>query len=280
MRCGRVLLLLLPLSLQAPALRPARGGGVSAGQGSQQGSGPVFIQEPANKVDFSNSSGVTVLCAAHGDPPPTLSWLLDDGSVAADVPRLRRMLHNGSLHLPAFAADEYRADVHATSYRCRASSSAGTILSRRVRLRAVVRQHYEVQVYDEFVILGNTAVLRCHVPSFVREYVTVTGWVRGGDQRILGDADTGGRYSVFPTGELHIREARAEDGAASYRCETRHRLTGETRLSSVSGRVVVAPPQSSVPPRVTDSRSVVSGRVKDSLELPCAAQGSPAPEYR
>lgn len=65
-----------------------------------------------------------------------LSWLLDDGSVAGDVPRLRRMLHNGSLHLPPFAADEYRADVHATAYRCRAASSAGTILSRRVRLRA------------------------------------------------------------------------------------------------------------------------------------------------
>lgn len=46
----------------------------------------------------------------------------------------------------------------------------------------------------------------------------------------------GGRYSVFPTGELHIREARAEDGAAPYRCETRHRLTGETRLSGASGR--------------------------------------------
>lgn len=55
----------------------------------------------------------------------------------------------------------------------------------------MVRQHYEVQVYDEFVILGNTAVLRCHVPSFVREYVTVTGWVRGGDHRIHSDVESG-----------------------------------------------------------------------------------------
>lgn len=49
-------------------------------------------------------------------------------------------------------------------------------------------------------------------------------------------AVAGGRYSVFPTGELHIREARAEDGAEPYRCETRHRLTGATRLSAVAGR--------------------------------------------
>lgn len=58
-------------------------------------------------------------------------------------------------------------------------------------LLAVVRQHYEVQVYDEFVILGNTAVLRCHVPSFVREYVTVTAWVRGEGTRIHSDVDSG-----------------------------------------------------------------------------------------
>ncbi|KAK3932608.1 Down syndrome cell adhesion molecule-like protein [Frankliniella fusca] len=99
-----------------------------------------------------------------------------------------------------------------------------------------VDKNYEVQVYDEFVILGNTAVLHCHVPSFVREYVAVTGWVRGDDVRIQSHTDTDGRYSVFPTGELHIREARAEDGTAPYRCETRHRLTGETRLSAVAGR--------------------------------------------
>ncbi|GBM02483.1 hypothetical protein AVEN_76524-1 [Araneus ventricosus] len=42
----------------------------------------------------------------------------------------------------------------------------------------VVKQYYEVQVYDEYVIRGNTAVLTCHVPSFVKDYVTVTSWIR------------------------------------------------------------------------------------------------------
>ncbi|KAG8171325.1 hypothetical protein JTE90_019438, partial [Oedothorax gibbosus] len=41
-----------------------------------------------------------------------------------------------------------------------------------------VRQGYQVQVYDEFVIRGNTAVLRCQVPSIVRDYVIVTTWER------------------------------------------------------------------------------------------------------
>ena len=58
-------------------------------------------------------------------------------------------------------------------------------------LFTVVRQYYEVQVYDEFVISGNTAVLKCHVPSFVRDYVTVTSWVRGSGERIVSDVITG-----------------------------------------------------------------------------------------
>uniref|UniRef100_T1JL51 Ig-like domain-containing protein n=1 Tax=Strigamia maritima TaxID=126957 RepID=T1JL51_STRMM len=41
----------------------------------------------------------------------------------------------------------------------------------------IVKQYYEVQVYDEYVIRGNTAVLKCQVPSFVRDYVRVTSWL-------------------------------------------------------------------------------------------------------
>ncbi|KAL3211217.1 hypothetical protein MRX96_036600 [Rhipicephalus microplus] len=41
-----------------------------------------------------------------------------------------------------------------------------------------VEQYYEVQVqvYDEFTMAGNTAVLRCHVPSFVRVDIIVVSW--------------------------------------------------------------------------------------------------------
>ena len=41
----------------------------------------------------------------------------------------------------------------------------------------VVVGEYEVQVYDQLVILGNTAILRCAVPAYVKDYVTVTSWV-------------------------------------------------------------------------------------------------------
>lgn len=41
----------------------------------------------------------------------------------------------------------------------------------------MVGQHYEVNVMDEYVLLGNAAVLRCHIPSFVTDFVFVDSWL-------------------------------------------------------------------------------------------------------
>lgn len=38
-------------------------------------------------------------------------------------------------------------------------------------------QAYEVRVNDEFVLRGNTAILKCIVPSFVADFVNVAAWL-------------------------------------------------------------------------------------------------------
>nr|XP_027222741.1 Down syndrome cell adhesion molecule-like protein 1 homolog [Penaeus vannamei] len=43
---------------------------------------------------------------------------------------------------------------------------------------------------------------------------------------------------------------------------------------------MVNEPRSSVPPRITDSRSSIRASVRDTVELPCAAQGYPIPQYK
>ncbi|GIY04006.1 down syndrome cell adhesion molecule [Caerostris darwini] len=48
----------------------------------------------------------------------------------------------------------------------------------------VIKQRFDPQVYDDFVVRGNTAVLRCHLPTFVREYVAVDSWIRD-DKQVL-----------------------------------------------------------------------------------------------
>ncbi len=42
----------------------------------------------------------------------------------------------------------------------------------------MVLQQYEIRLFDEFVLRGNMAVLRCPIPSFVSDYVIVTSWER------------------------------------------------------------------------------------------------------
>jgi len=40
-----------------------------------------------------------------------------------------------------------------------------------------VNQFYEAEIMTEYVIRGNTAVLKCSIPSFVADFVRVESWI-------------------------------------------------------------------------------------------------------
>lgn len=40
----------------------------------------------------------------------------------------------------------------------------------------MVGHFYESQVYDEYVIKGNSALLKCNIPSFVSDFVDIIEW--------------------------------------------------------------------------------------------------------
>jgi hypothetical protein len=41
----------------------------------------------------------------------------------------------------------------------------------------VVSQSYIVNIMDELVLRGNPAILKCHIPSFVSDFVFVEAWI-------------------------------------------------------------------------------------------------------
>ncbi|XP_020284795.1 Down syndrome cell adhesion molecule-like protein Dscam2 isoform X24 [Pseudomyrmex gracilis] len=244
--------------------------------------GPVFVKEPPNRVDFSNGTGAVVECQARGNPQPDIIWVRADGTAVGDVPGLRQVLPNGNLVFPPFRAEDYRQEVHAQVYSCLARSPAGSVHSRDVNVRAVVAQYYDTDVNKEYAIRGNSAILKCVVPSFVADFVKVLSWhTDQGEEFVPGD-DFDGKYLVLPSGELHIRDVGPEDGYKTYQCRTKHRLTGETRLSATKGRLVITEPVGSVRPKfptIDDSRSFRT--TKDgSVTLQCPAQGFPVPLYK
>ncbi|XP_048260969.1 Down syndrome cell adhesion molecule-like protein Dscam2 isoform X35 [Bombus terrestris] len=244
--------------------------------------GPVFVKEPPNRVDFSNGTGAVVECQARGNPQPDIIWVRADGSAVGDVPGLRQVLPNGNLVFPPFRAEDYRQEVHAQVYSCLARSPAGSVHSRDVNVRAVVAQYYDTDVNKEYAIRGNSAILKCVVPSFVADFVKVLSWhTDQGEEFVPGD-DYDGKYLVLPSGELHIRDVGPEDGYKTYQCRTKHRLTGETRLSATKGRLVITEPVGSVRPKFPsmDNINGLSTESKSNLPLLCPAQGFPVPVYR
>ncbi|XP_058460396.1 cell adhesion molecule Dscam2 isoform X45 [Malaya genurostris] len=246
--------------------------------------GPVFLKEPTNRIDFSNSTGAVVECSATGNPPPEMIWIRSDGTAVGEVPGLRQILPNGNLVFPPFRAEDYRQDVHAQVYACMAKNQFGSIISRDVNVRAVVQQYYEADVNKEHVILGNSAILKCLIPSFVADFVDVISWTDEENTYIYSEESNGtdGKYMVLPSGELHIREVGPEDGYKSYQCRTKHRLTGETRLSATKGRLVITEPLASIGPRLTsgDKSRNLEVRNRDNVTLLCPAQSYPVPIYR
>ncbi|XP_025152752.1 Down syndrome cell adhesion molecule-like protein Dscam2 isoform X4 [Harpegnathos saltator] len=250
--------------------------------------GPVFVKEPPNRVDFSNGTGAVVECQARGNPQPDIIWVRADGTAVGDVPGLRQVLPNGNLVFPPFRAEDYRQEVHAQVYSCLARSPAGSVHSRDVNVRAVVTQPYNPEILTEYVIRGNSAILKCSIPSYIAEFVTVEAWIREDEEVYLPEdpaVGQDGKYLVLPSGELHIRDVGPEDGYKTYQCRTKHRLTGETRLSATKGRLVITEPVASTKPKfpmTENSRTLTTYTVQreQPLTLPCPAQAFPVPNFR
>ncbi|XP_052841703.1 cell adhesion molecule Dscam2 isoform X32 [Drosophila gunungcola] len=244
--------------------------------------GPVFLKEPTNRIDFSNSTGAEIECKSSGNPMPEIIWIRSDGTAVGDVPGLRQISSDGKLVFPPFRAEDYRQEVHAQVYACLARNQFGSIISRDVHVRAVVNQFYEAEIMTEYVIRGNAAVLKCSIPSFVADFVRVESWIDE-EGNVLSFSDNyDGKYLVLPSGELHIREVGPEDGYKSYQCRTKHRLTGETRLSATKGRLVITEPVGRVSPKFpnTLTSSSFTGDEGSSQTLLCPAQAYPAPLFR
>lgn len=81
---------------------------------------------------------------------------------------------------------------------------------------------------DNFVIRGNTAVIKSVIPEHVRDYVRVLSWHIKRDVIMLG-----GKYSLMPSGDLiitNVDESEAKDKTYYYTAV--NVLTGEKHYSN------------------------------------------------
>lgn len=62
---------------------------------------------------------------------------------------------------------------------------------------SVVNQFYTAEILKEYVIRGNTAILKCNIPSFVADYVSVEGWVVDDTLELAHTKDDYGKLISF-----------------------------------------------------------------------------------
>ncbi|XP_075732215.1 cell adhesion molecule Dscam1-like isoform X1 [Rhipicephalus microplus] len=246
---------------------------------------PLFFkEEPPGWFPFLNSTGAVVPCSAGGSPPPTVTWRkADSGAPVTELPGLRQLRPDGSLVFPPFGVDQYRPDVHATSYRCEASNSFGIIGSRDVRVTAVVRTPLEVSVTDSVASVGGVAMLRCLVPPAAREYVSLTAWVSDDDVTVLPSTDVSSnrsRFQAFSSGLLVVNGVTRNDERRRFRCVVKDSLTGEKVESGIWGKFVVTETKGHSAPQLLEYEGRVRVREGTLAKIPCAATGNPPPNYR
>lgn len=247
---------------------------------TKAGRGPKLVLEPPAVMEFSSETGAVLPCSAQGQPAPLVTWEKKDGAPASPVVGLRDVRSDGSLVFSAFLSAQYRQDVHSATYRCVASNALGTVKSRLVHVQGVVLQKFTANVYDVYVIRGNAALLRCHVPPVVKDYIRVTSWVRDDGVTVgsLGSTDIQNRYLMLPTGELIIRDVKSPDTFRGYRCQVHNVLTGSSDLSATTGKVIITEPHTQMPPRMAEYKNLVQTEQGLQAFLPCLAHGNPPPK--
>lgn len=130
---------------------------------------------------------------------------------------------------------------------------------------------------------------------------------------LLGN-NVGGRYTVLSTGELYIHQADLLIDTYQYRCQTKHSLTSEIKLSTNSGKLIItgnfylvfgtndsllrlhvllqkesiladnsvfclllSEPHTVVKPKIVDKKMRILAKLNQNVIIPCASQASSVP---
>lgn len=90
---------------------------------------------------------------------------------------------DGSLVFEPFKAQDFRSEVHASTYRCIAwsESRGASLVSGDTQVRAILTgpqpAAIQPEVHDELVIEGNNALFKCQLPFHARDQFQVLDWI-------------------------------------------------------------------------------------------------------
>uniref|UniRef100_A0A8C8YVW2 Matrix remodeling associated 5 n=1 Tax=Prolemur simus TaxID=1328070 RepID=A0A8C8YVW2_PROSS len=224
---------------------------------------PVFHDPTSEKITATAGHTISLNCSAAGTPPPTLLWVLPNGTELQSGRRLQRFFHKGDgmLHISGLSPAD------AGAYRCVARNAAGhseRLVSLKVGLKP---QAGSARSNLVSIINGETLQLHCVPPGGGRRgrfsWTLPNGVVLEGPRAL-------GRVSLSDNGTLTVRQASVFDrGTYQCRTETDHGLS----VTSVSVIVIA------YPPRITSEPTpVIYTRPGHTVKVNCMAMGIPKAE--
>ncbi|XP_078541165.1 neogenin isoform X4 [Lissotriton helveticus] len=261
---GCLPLLLLLLVGQEPA---------NAARSGQHQPGPItrtftplrFLVEPEDTVAVRGSS-VTLNCSAHSETPPKIEWKKDGTFLSIGSDDRRQLLPDGSLLISSIVHFKNNKPDEG-NYQCVATvESLGTIVSRTARLMVAGVPRFTGQPEPSSVHAGDSVVLNCEINI---DLVPFVRWEQDREPLLLDE-----RVVKLPNGALVISNATQSD-EGQYRCMVEN--VGSSKYSDEVELKVL--PDAGEDRRLSFlvQPTPITKVVGQSVIVPCAASGSPAP---
>ncbi|NXI55907.1 MXRA5 protein, partial [Chloroceryle aenea] len=223
---------------------------------------PSFRDPVNERITAIAGHSINLNCSVQGNPKPSTSWILPNGTEVLSGSRLHRFYHmrDGILHITSLSAGD------AGIYRCTARNSGGYV-ERVVFLKVGVRPEISNQ-YNNLVSIINGETLQLHCITQPNQRAQISWTLPNG--MVLDAPHAVGRFSLMENGSLTVREASVFD-RGTYVCK----VSTEYGTSVINVPVIVI----AYPPRITSEPApVIYARPGNSVKLNCMAIGIPKAE--
>ncbi|NXU51059.1 MXRA5 protein, partial [Turnix velox] len=223
---------------------------------------PSFRDPVSERITAIAGHSINLNCSVQGNPKPSTSWILPNGTEVLSGSHLHRFYHkrDGILHISSLSAGD------AGTYRCTARNPGGYV-ERVVFLKVGLRPEISNQ-YNNLVSIINGETLQLHCITQPNQRTQISWTLPNG--MVLDAPQAVGRFSLMENGSLTVREASVFD-RGTYLCK----VSAEYGTSVMSVPVIVI----AYPPRITSEPApVIYARPGNSVKLNCMAIGIPKAE--
>ncbi|NXP33098.1 MXRA5 protein, partial [Leiothrix lutea] len=223
---------------------------------------PSFRDPVSERITAIAGHSINLNCSVQGNPKPSTSWILPNGSEVLSGNRLHRFYHkrDGILHISSLSAGD------AGTYRCTARNPGGYV-ERVVFLKVGLRPEISNQ-YNNLVSIINGETLQLHCITQASHLAQISWTLPNG--MVMDAPQAVGRFSLMENGSLTVREASVFD-RGTYQCK----VSTEYGTSVMTVPVIVI----AYPPRITSEPApVIYARLGNSVKLNCMAIGIPKAE--